>query len=245
MSQPASQWPILLTARLVLVPTPLAIALPSYVAFYAAVVSDGRVTGMAWGAAQPDPVSEEQSLGILRRKNDAFWAVRGFGDCGVAALPDALADRAPAAPGEYVVLESAEVERLVELDRLNWVGYAGIRDASAMILEGRKTYLEAHARDELPDNAADGALPPWPEMVEIKYGFHPDAWGKGFATEVVRALHAWGIDKFGVRRFLGVTKSDNVGSRGVLQKVGYVAHDKVYWWQYAGLADEWVLQVQK
>lgn len=227
---------ILLTSRLILVPTPTAVSLPSYVDFFRAVLSDGRVTGMGWADKTPKAIAYDECVEILKTKNRDTWDLRGFGDFATAELPDTLKDRAPAALGLWVELD-ADVLSAEQLNALSWVGYSCIRDATSRIVDGRARYLKTHSQP--PPNAFEGELPPWQEMIEIKYGFNPSHWGKGYATEVVYALHNWGIARFGLRRFIGATLKSNAGSRRVLQKIGYVANDKQLWWEYDD-DDEWV-----
>lgn len=117
--------PILLTPRLILIPTPLVISLSSYVDFYRGLLSDARVTGMGWKDDNPQLVSEDECLKILKHKNDTTWAVRGFGDFAAAELPEALTARAPSANVGFV--ELAEPPSGVDLHSLRWVGYGCIR----------------------------------------------------------------------------------------------------------------------
>lgn len=116
---------ILLTSRLILVPTTQAISLPSYVDFYRNVVSDARVTSMGWGDATPRTINVEDGLSILRKKNEKTWNIRGFGDFGAAELPEALKSQAPQSAGGWVELQT--IPDGVDLNTLRWVGYGCIR----------------------------------------------------------------------------------------------------------------------
>ena len=49
----------------------------------------------------------------------------------------------------------------------------------------------------------------------------PHAHGKGFATEAVRAILAWGDGHFGGRQTACIINPENAGSIGVAQKCGY------------------------
>lgn len=59
--------------------------------------------------------------------------------------------------------------------------------------------------------------------VELGYAFAPGWWGRGYATEAACAVldHAWRA--LGLERVVAVTRERNLGSRRVLQKLGFVA----------------------
>lgn len=56
--------------------------------------------------------------------------------------------------------------------------------------------------------------------VEVGYRLCFDAWGKGLATEMARAMLARGFDTIGLERIIGVTHPDNLASQHVLRKCG-------------------------
>ena len=66
-------------------------------------------------------------------------------------------------------------------------------------------------------------------MVEIKYGLAPAFWGRGYVPEGTRAVQEWGVERWGVRRFIGVTEGGNERSAGVLKKLGYVEKEVSSW----------------
>ena len=63
--------------------------------------------------------------------------------------------------------------------------------------------------------SADGA-------VEIGYGFLPEFWGKGYATEAVKAAVRWAAAQPEVKRIEAETVPDNAASQRVLEKAGFV-----------------------
>ncbi|KAL2857284.1 GNAT domain-containing protein [Aspergillus pseudoustus] len=70
----------------------------------------------------------------------------------------------------------------------------------------------------------------------VGYFLHPDAWGKGYATEAVRALVDawWGLPRawdFGDEKVFGGVVCANVGSLRVLEKVGFEVYRYV---EYGG-----------
>ena len=66
--------------------------------------------------------------------------------------------------------------------------------------------------------------------IEIGYGFAPDCWGRGYATEAARAIIKFGFEDLGLTRIVAVAFPENTGSTNVMKKLGmsYV-HVGRYW----------------
>lgn len=60
------------------------------------------------------------------------------------------------------------------------------------------------------------------EHVELGYRLLPEAWGKGYATEMGRALIEYGFRQHGLRQIVGITTDENVGSQHVLERCGMI-----------------------
>ncbi|RYV02827.1 N-acetyltransferase [Shewanella sp. OPT22] len=56
---------------------------------------------------------------------------------------------------------------------------------------------------------------------EVGYMMHPSAQGKGFATEALQTITRWGIQKYGIRKFIAYCDVENIGSQRVLQKADF------------------------
>jgi RimJ/RimL family protein N-acetyltransferase len=56
--------------------------------------------------------------------------------------------------------------------------------------------------------------------VELGYDLHPDAWGRGLATEAARAVMHQAFDPIGIARVVAVVKPDHLASQRVLEKAG-------------------------
>jgi ribosomal-protein-alanine N-acetyltransferase len=56
--------------------------------------------------------------------------------------------------------------------------------------------------------------------VELGYDLHPDAWGRGLATEAVRETLDFGLGALAIDRVVAVVKPDHAASRRVLEKAG-------------------------
>jgi len=61
--------------------------------------------------------------------------------------------------------------------------------------------------------------------IEIAYRLPHACWGRGFATEMARAVLAHGFDHLGLARIVGLTWPENVPSQRVLEKIGMRRED--------------------
>ncbi|HEY8284266.1 MAG TPA: GNAT family N-acetyltransferase [Chloroflexota bacterium] len=59
-----------------------------------------------------------------------------------------------------------------------------------------------------------------PDEVELGYRLRKAAWGKGYGTEVARALIRKGFTELGVQRVVATADRVNYGSRRVMEKAG-------------------------
>ncbi|WP_400194331.1 GNAT family N-acetyltransferase [Hymenobacter sp. B81] len=57
--------------------------------------------------------------------------------------------------------------------------------------------------------------------VEVGYRFFPGFWGRGYATEMTRALLRYGFQELGLRQIVAITKPENFASQHVLEKCGF------------------------
>jgi len=91
-------------------------------------------------------------------------------------------------------------------------GYWVIRERSTGRFLGEAGFADYH-------RAIEPSLDGTPEA---GWALTPSAQGAGFATEAVRAVHAWGDDHFGGRRTVCLIHPANAASIRVAEKVGYV-----------------------
>ncbi|KAJ4364241.1 hypothetical protein N0V95_000863 [Ascochyta clinopodiicola] len=221
---------ILITDRLIIVPSPIAVGCTAYVQLYGSLHANEAFCQMAFGPhlLARNMSDEDTTNMIVTRDLERCWRRRGLGDFAVGLRTrDDGSEVVPSDPGKE--LGGGESLRLVEvgddgeldgqtsqlLDRVEWVGYAGVRDATTT---------------SMPDPVAgDEPLPPWQEMVELRYGVHGDYWGKGVAGEAARAVMQWAACERGVRRFIAETEKTNTRSGQVLQKMGFRQSPTDYW----------------
>ncbi len=96
-----------------------------------------------------------------------------------------------------------------------WIGGYGkdvVRDwAVVRKSDGRMIGTGGFARLEPSGGAA-----------EIGYVFHPDAWGQGLATELVKKVVEWGFECDDLHRIIAHCRTENVASARVLEKNGFL-----------------------
>lgn len=238
---------VLLTSRLIIIPTPISIELPEFRAMYAHIHSLPAFCNMAFGPHWPPrDWTDEQCKGSINAGMNACWKIKGMGDFSVGLLPAGLEEvtssgenRLENVPGKKFgdldvrFVQGEKYASIAEKEdfwsTIQWVGYAGVRDAVS-------------SKSMPSELAASPSLPPWEEMVEIRYGCQPASWGKGYATEAARAVMAWAVQERGTRRFIAETEKENTGSGKVLGKLGFVARaENEYWGEESEI--EWEMVV--
>ena len=58
------------------------------------------------------------------------------------------------------------------------------------------------------------------DEVEVGYSFHPEYWGRGYATEIARTLVRLGFEQIGLESIVALTMVTNDASKRVLRKAG-------------------------
>ena len=58
------------------------------------------------------------------------------------------------------------------------------------------------------------------DEVEVGYGFYPEWWGRGLATEVAKELVRTGLEVLQLPALVAITQPTNLASRHVLEKSG-------------------------
>jgi len=66
--------------------------------------------------------------------------------------------------------------------------------------------------------------------IEIAYRLHKKFWGKGYATELVRALIQWGFQHLSVNKLIAAVHPENMASQKVLKKAGLDCKGKRKWY---------------
>ncbi|CAG8933604.1 unnamed protein product [Penicillium salamii] len=208
---------VIVTPRLIIIPTPTAVSINSYRSLYSSLHANVAFCEMAFGHHFPPRTwTDEETRDVIQTRDiERCWGRRDLGDFAVALLPPAFQTDSCM---ELSIVKGEICERMfnqIGLDDLQWVGYAGVRDATTTSLP--------------PRDAADPALPPWQEMVEVRYGISPQFWGQGLAKEAARAVMQWSVDEKGVRRFIAETERGNSRSGKLLQKLGFTPSGTDYW----------------
>lgn len=65
------------------------------------------------------------------------------------------------------------------------------------------------------------------EGLNVSYHLHPDAWGMGYASEVLAEALSVAFDQLEAERVIGLVRPANPASRRVLERVGFVPEGEV------------------
>ena len=63
-------------------------------------------------------------------------------------------------------------------------------------------------------------IPEFAGQTEILYALHPEAWGRGYATELGHAALRYGFERRGLASIFAITMPDNHASQAVMQRLG-------------------------
>ena len=85
------------------------------------------------------------------------------------------------------------------------------------VVAGTVLLVPLPAAEALDAGAADAEEP-----VEVGWHFHPDSWGRGYATEAARAVLEYGFDH-GLAEVYAVVRPTNVRSLAVCGRLGMTA----------------------
>ncbi|MBT4762897.1 MAG: GNAT family N-acetyltransferase [Bdellovibrionaceae bacterium] len=69
-------------------------------------------------------------------------------------------------------------------------------------------------------------LSPYKNNIEVGYAISDEYCGKGYATEAVTSLVNWALSNLETHKILGVVASENIGSRRVLEKSGFLFNNE-------------------
>jgi len=232
---------LLITPRLIILPTPSALHVRQYRDLYAHLHSLTEFCEMGFGDTYPARYwDEEARYKEIEREIKKNWNSIGLGDMAVGFIPKNVRinilqiGRKVSAfdndAAEVRIMEGEDYKTFVDNGRLlgniKWVGYTGIRDA----------------RNGMPD-PPDGEppLPDWKELTEVRYGISPDYWDKGIATEATKAAMHWAVYERSVQRFIAETQKANSRSGAILKKLGFTESRTNYWQEPSYL--EWEMRV--
>ncbi|MBK3579148.1 GNAT family N-acetyltransferase [Streptomyces sp. MBT65] len=132
-------------------------------------------------------------------------------------------------------VQPAEAEELKEgrVGGLDWLGGIpgeGSQEAAGMLVRAHAAGLHRpgwgmYALIRQEDGLVVGGMgfhgPPQDGSVEIGFDLHPDARGRGYATEALAALAHRALGDPDVDTVFATTTADNVPSQGVMERAGF------------------------
>ena len=72
------------------------------------------------------------------------------------------------------------------------------------------------------------------EATEVLWALHPDAWGRGYATEVAKAALGFGFGTLRLDLIFAITLESNLASQAVMKRIGLAYRKRV---DYKGFRD--------
>lgn len=72
------------------------------------------------------------------------------------------------------------------------------------------------------------------DAVEVLWALHPEAWGKGYATEVAEAALDYGFGTLDLGSIFAITLESNTASQAVMKRIGLTYRKRV---DYRGFTD--------
>ncbi|GAD91902.1 hypothetical protein PVAR5_0485 [Paecilomyces variotii No. 5] len=240
----------LLTHDLIFLPTPWAADIQAYRTLFRKLNSDAAFCHVAFGKDfEPFSLTDDEMRAFLLNRDVALrWDMRGMGDFALGVLPiDEASGKTVfhTTPGRLLENAPEEVRLLMDtellspsdsplLDGVTWVGYTCVRDATTA----------GGAISDLYSGSSDGGgekLPPWEEMIELRYGMDPEFRGRGIATRAAEVVMSWAVGERGARRFIAETQKENARSQALLRRLGFEASDTRYFEDDEAI--EWVRSV--
>jgi len=133
-----------------------------------------------------------------------------------------------------IAVEDAEfVLRLVNepsfVSNIGDKGLNNLHDAERFILEGYWTNQERSGYGMFLVELKGGGDPIGScgllyrkvlDVTDIGFAFLPEFWNRGFAYEAAEAMMKYGHSTLGVKKIVGLTSEDNLGSINLLKKLG-------------------------
>jgi RimJ/RimL family protein N-acetyltransferase len=66
--------------------------------------------------------------------------------------------------------------------------------------------------------------------IELAYRLHKKYWGRGYATELAKALIRWAFENLKIDKLVSAVEPENIASQKVLLKSGFLFLGKEKWW---------------
>ncbi len=121
----------------------------------------------------------------------------------------AAAGAGQGAEGDFVALAHAAIERFAVSWQERRYAPWGVFNEGRLIGHAGLNFIEQF----------DG--------VEVLWSLHPEAQGKGYATEVARAALAYGFDTLELDHIFAITLEENRASRAVMERIGLTYRKRV------------------
>lgn len=226
----------LLSGDVIFLPSPSSGHVQSYRNLFQKLHADAAFCQQAFGEYfKAREWTDDEVKDVVFRDAESRWGSRGMGDLAMGIVQEPFKAKLPTtrrqlsiAGHDVAAIEGDEFQRLWNdsefFENVKWAGYVCVRDA--------KSYLEKSFVERYPA----GEMPPWQELIEVRYGLDAEFRGKGLVTTGMQIVMAWAVAERDAKRFIGETERHNAKSASVLRRLGlevadthYFEDDEVEW----------------
>lgn len=122
--------------------------------------------------------------------------------------------------GDGTVHSKEQVQKFLDIaipyQKKHGIGFCSVFEKESGNFIGQAGLFHIGYYDEQPD-------------IEIAYRLHKKYWGRGYATELAKALIQWGFQHLSIDKLFGAAHPENIASQKVLTKAGLDYTGKIEW----------------
>ncbi len=109
------------------------------------------------------------------------------------------------------------LQEAMQYQEKHGIGFCSVFEKTSGDFIGQAGLFHMGYYDEQPD-------------IEVGYRLHKQFWGKGYATELTKALIRWGFEHLPINKLIAASHPKNIASQIVLKKSGFDFREKRLWY---------------
>lgn len=218
----------LLSGDVIFLPSPSSGHVQSYRHLFQKLHADAAFCNQAFGDYfKPRQWTDNEVKEVVFRDARLRWGNKGMGDLAMGIVQESYKAKLPTTRRQLDIsghdvsaIEGAEFQSLWDdgefFENVKWAGYVCARDA------------KAHLEESFTKRYPESKMPPWQEMIEVRYGLDAEFRGRGLVTTGMQIVMAWAVAERGAKRFIAETERNNAKSASVLRRLGLEVIDTHY-----------------